>query len=163
MKKKETIKMPILSSNQKSMRTHVARPSLNKKTLEFKRTKKSGNHSLEREVFSGTQSIDLALKVRSNKTPEPFSFNFDKMDEYLGDYDKINDFLDKSLNTKQMKKYIKSNQVIFDKMIDIIYSGQWMGIDLKKMFLFFVECFKSKVKVIRSKFSSKLKNIFLLS
>jgi hypothetical protein len=163
MKRKETIKMPVLSSNQKSMRTHVARPSLHKKTLDFKRTKKSGNQSLDREPFSGTQSIDLALKVRSNKTPEPFSFNFDKMDECLSDFDNINDFLDKSLNTKQMKKYIKANQVIFDKMIDIIYSGQWMGIDLKKMFLFFVECFKSKVRVIRSKSSSKSRNIFWLS
>lgn len=162
MKKRETIKMPVLSSNQKSMRTHVARPSLNKNTLEFKRTKKSGNYSVDKEMFSGTQSIDLPLKVRSNKTPEPFSFNFDKMDECLGDYDKINDFLDKSLNTKQLKKYIKSNQVIFDKMIDIIYSGQWMGIDLKKMFLFFVECFKSKVRVIRLKFLNRSKNIFLL-
>ena len=157
MKKNETIKMPVLSSNQKSMRTHVHRSTLNKKTGDLKKRTgmKALNKSLDKMNLFNTQSIDLAPKVRSNKISEPFMFNFDKMDEYMDDFDKINKFLDDSLKTKELKKFIKKNQIIFDKMIDIMYSGQWMGIEIKKMFLFFVECFKTKVILIRLKFSNK--------
>ena len=152
---KNPIKMNVLSSNQKSMRTHIRRTVVQKKPRRISvkktqpvRTKRRRNSiSNQREIRN--DSLDLAPKVRRNKkNASPMMFNFDDMNNDFFEFEKINSFLKLSLRSKNLKDYIKKNQIIFDKLIDRLDQDQWMGIDLKLMHLFFVDCFKNKVKYL---------------
>ena len=161
--KSNAIKMPKLSGNQKSMRTHVRRNSIsgtsngrirgktsigkNSSNQYYTRAQtRKGSIGSKEEIRNG--SLDLAPKVRKNKKKVnnlPGMFNFEQMDNDFNELEKITTFLKKSLKSKNIKEYIKSNQEIFDDFIDRVDSGTWMGIDLRSMHGFFIKCFKNKV------------------
>lgn len=122
------------------------------KTLKRKNTSQKKNRSrvssmnMRSEVRNG--SLDLAPKVRKNKVikeRDSEMFNFDDLDQDYFELEKITSFLRTSLKSKNLKEFIKSNQVVFDNFIDRVDSGKWMGIDLRSMHGFFIKCFKNKV------------------
>lgn len=136
-------------NSKNSMRTFMRANSVNKSPTKFKSPKstRSQNKSYNKKSFNRTESIDFAPFVRKNKLSHDFEMGKDnsKKTNQMSKIENINSFLLKCIKSKDLKKAIKSEQFFLDEMVDMIYMGTWNRLDLKRMYMFFIECFKKKV------------------
>ena len=142
-----------IKSTKSGMRTFTKPKSMNKSPSRNNPQKiihsQSRNKNKSRSDFNQSGTIDLAPFVRKNKQSQVLAMGLGtlELNKNQSKADLINKFLYKCIKSKDIKKAIKEEQYILDEMVDLIYAGKWNDLDLKRMFLFFVECFKKKVHI----------------